>query len=229
MLQKPGDEVHAVASAAAPRHRRRGRRAPTGRRASSSDVTLRPSVHSARPIAPADGAHTSLPSRASTLPRIPGSSTTTSPNGCLAIDPPSARRRGPCITRVHRRSSHVGDGHLRLRGLPGDVHTTGGRVLRRARHRCHRARVAVGRVHRAAEHRGPRADGAAAGPERHHTAGRLPASGRRATSAATEQRPIIDAERLGGVAGRGAAERRGRRARTRPRSARAETTGTAPA
>src|SRR5829696_4462569 len=71
---------------------------------SSSDLTLRPRVHRPRATAPGVGAHTSLPSRCSTLPRIPGSSTTTSPNGCFAM-PASL---GTCITRCGRRSSHVG-------------------------------------------------------------------------------------------------------------------------
>ena len=59
----------------------------------------------------------------------------------------------------------------------------------------------LGRVRGAAERRRARADGAAAGPERHDA--REPRRTRRpATSAARTQRPIIDAERLGGVARR---------------------------
>src|SRR5215211_1186884 len=195
MLQNPG--IRCTPST------RRGASTPSpssscshGSSCSSSDVTLRPRVHNARPTAPADGAHTCLPSRDSTLPRIPGSSTTTSPNGCLAIDLPQRGSGGACITSAHRRSSHVGMAtyvyeDFRVTFTP----RSDGSYDVRATDATGSAAVGVFTVPMSAE-------------DLEQTVLRLAQNGttRRAAPAAgvtrdvggDEQRPIIDAERLGG-------------------------------
>ena len=119
-------------------------------------------------MAPGVGAHTSLPSRSSTLPRIPGSSTTTSPIGCFAIAPPSAV--GSVLVSGRARASIIscGDGHLRLRRLPGDVHTRARRDLRRPRRRRRRRRRPPARSRLPLDRRRARARRACQGARRTH-------------------------------------------------------------
>ena len=93
---EPGDEVHAGISRAPSTPSPRSSRSH-GSSSARATSTLRPSVHSARPTAPGDGAHTSLPSRAARCRGSRAAAPRRHPT--VAWPSTSLGARGPCISQ----------------------------------------------------------------------------------------------------------------------------------